>query len=47
VLTPLTQQRIDTLGEAPEQAMKIEAMEGYPRNLRITRPQEEANIDQL
>ena len=28
--TPLTQQKIDTLQDALEQAMKIEAMEGYP-----------------
>jgi hypothetical protein len=44
---PLTQQRIATLGEALEKAMKIEAMEGYPGSLRIMRPLEDANIMQL
>jgi hypothetical protein len=43
----LTQQRITTLGEAFEQAMKIEAMAGYPGNLRIMRPMEDANIAQF
>jgi hypothetical protein len=31
---PLTQQWITTLGEALEQVMKIEAMDGYPGSLR-------------
>jgi hypothetical protein len=44
---PLTQQRINSLGEALEQAMKIEAMAGYPGSLRIMRPPEDANISQL
>ena len=32
--TPLTQQKIDTLQDALEQAMKIEAMVGYPQEFR-------------
>ena len=32
--TPLTQQNIDTLQDALEQAMKIEAMAGYPQEFR-------------
>jgi hypothetical protein len=43
----LTQQRIATLGEALEQAMKIEAMEGYPGSLWVMRPPEDNNIAQL
>lgn len=44
---PLTQQRITTLGEALEHAMKIEAMAGYPCTLRVTRPPDDYNIMQL
>jgi hypothetical protein len=44
---PLTQQRLATLGEALEHAMKIEAMEGYPGNLRMMRSPEDNNIVQL
>ena len=32
--TPLTQQRIETLQDALEQAMKIEAMAGYPQEFK-------------
>lgn len=32
--TPLTQQKIDNLQDALEQAMKIEAMAGYPQEYR-------------
>lgn len=32
--TPLTQQKIETLQDALEQAMKIEAMAGYPQEFR-------------
>jgi len=32
------------LWEALEQAMKIEAMDGYPRILRFMRPTEDTNI---
>jgi hypothetical protein len=44
---PLTQQRIATLGEELEKAMKIEAMEGYLGNFKIMRPPKDANIVQL
>jgi hypothetical protein len=43
----LTQQRLTTLGEALEQAMKIEAMEGYPGSLHMMQPVEDNNIVQL
>ena len=33
-ITPLTQQNIDNLQDALEQAMKIEAMAGYPQEYR-------------
>jgi hypothetical protein len=35
------------LGEALEQAMKIEAMEGYPGSLQVIRPPDDYNIMQL
>jgi hypothetical protein len=44
---PLTQQRIATLTDALEQSMKIEAMEGYPGSLKVTRPPTDANLVQL
>jgi hypothetical protein len=44
---PLTQQWITTLGEALEQAMKIEVMVGYPGSLRVIRPPNDYNIMQL
>ena len=34
IRTPLTQQKIDTLQDALEKAMKIEAMAGYPQEFR-------------
>jgi hypothetical protein len=43
----LTQQRITTLGEALEQAMEIEDMKSYPKNLQVMRPLEDHNITQL
>jgi hypothetical protein len=43
----LTQQRIATLTYALEKLMKIEAMEGYPGNLRMTRPLVDANLSQI
>ena len=44
---PSIQQTINYLGEVLEKSMKIEAMEGYPRILRIMRPPKDANITQL
>ena len=44
---PLMQQRIATLIDTLEQSMKIEAMAGYPRRLRVTRPPENVNLAQL
>jgi hypothetical protein len=44
---PLMQQWIATLTEALEQSMKIEAMAGYPGNMRMTRPPVDANLSQL
>jgi hypothetical protein len=44
---PLTQQRILTLTEALEQSMKIEAMAGYPRNIRMNKPPIYSNLSQL
>jgi hypothetical protein len=41
------QQRIATLTEALEQSMKIEAMEGYPGSLRITRPLVDSHMSNL
>jgi hypothetical protein len=43
----LTQQWIITLTDALEQSMKIEAMVGYPRSLRVTRPLADVNLAQL
>jgi hypothetical protein len=43
----LTQQQIATLTISLEQSMKIEAMEGYPGNLRMTRPPVDANLLQI
>jgi hypothetical protein len=43
----LTQERTNSLGEAFEQAMQIEAMAGYPRGSRVMIPPEDANILQL
>jgi hypothetical protein len=44
---PLTQQWIAKLAEALEQLMKIKSMEGYPRNMRMTRPLVDENLSQL
>jgi hypothetical protein len=44
---PLTQQRIATLGEALEQAMKVEAMESYHGSLQMMSLSEDNNITQL
>jgi hypothetical protein len=44
---PLTQQWITTLGEALEQVMKIEAMDGYPGILQGYETTEDTNIAQL
>jgi hypothetical protein len=51
-LLPLTrislmQQRIATLTDTLEQSMKIEAMEGYPGSLRMTKPPVNVNLAQL
>jgi hypothetical protein len=46
-IIPLTQQWIATLAEAFEQWMKIEAMTGYPRSIRMTRPPVDANLLQI
>jgi hypothetical protein len=46
-IIPLTQQRIATLTKALEQSMKIEAMAGYPGNMRMTRPPIDENLLQL
>jgi hypothetical protein len=43
----LTQQKITALGEVLEQAMKIEAMKGYPRNEQVMRPPKDHNIMQM
>jgi hypothetical protein len=44
---PLTQQWIEKLAEALEQLMKIKSMEGYPRNMRMTKPLVDENLSQL
>jgi hypothetical protein len=41
------QQQIATLTDALEQSMKIEAMVGCPRNLRVNRPSVDENLVQL
>jgi hypothetical protein len=44
---PLTQHWITTLTDALEQLMKIEAMEGYPKRLRVTQPPVDVNLVKL
>jgi hypothetical protein len=44
---PLTQHRIAMLTDTLEQSMKIGAMEGYPRSLRVTEPPVDVNLAQI
>jgi hypothetical protein len=43
----LTQQWIATLTDALEHSLKIESMETYPENLRMTMPPVDANLSQI
>ena len=43
----MIQQRIGSIGESFEEAMKIEAMVGYPRTPKVLKPIGENNLIQI